>query len=105
MVPEEIPVLYHIVLFQPLPDSPDADWDRLRSAILALPDRINGIVSVSWGPNGSPEGIGRGYERGFVMTFRDAAARDAYLPHPDHLAVIPLIEAIAASTLVFDLPV
>ena len=98
-------MLYHIVLFQPKPESAGADWDRLRTAILALPERIDGIVAVSWGPNVSPEGIGRGYERGFVMTFRDTAARDAYLPHPNHLAVIPLIQALTASTLVYDLAV
>ena len=98
-------MLYHIVLFQPKPESADADWDRLRAAILALPDRIDGIVAVSWGPNVSPEDIGRGYERGFVMTFRDAAARDAYLPHPAHTALFPAIQALSASTLVYDLTV
>ncbi len=40
---------------------------------------------------------------GFVITFADAAARDAYLPHPAHVAVQPLVRAVAAEVLVFDL--
>ena len=37
------------------------------------------------------------------MTFESAAARDIYLPHPDHLAVVPLVHAVAEQVLVFDL--
>lgn len=96
-------MLHHIVLFAPKPDTDPAGWDALQAAILDLPNRIDGIDSVSWGANVSAEGIGRGYETGFVMTFVDTAARDAYLPHPAHLAVIPAIEALVERTLVFDL--
>ena len=96
-------MLYHIVLFEALPDSTLDQWDRLREAILDLPTHIAGIHSVNWGPNASPEGIGQGYDHGFVMVFVDAAARDAYLPHPAHLGVIPAIRAISARTLVYDL--
>ena len=98
-------MLHHIVLFTPKPDTSAEDWAGLREAVLDLPNRIDGIDAVSWGANVSPEGIGQGYETGFVMTFIDAAARDAYLPHPAHLAVIPAIQALADRTLVFDLAV
>jgi hypothetical protein len=98
-------MLYHVVLFQPKPDTDPADWERLREEIEALPGKIDGIVSVSWGANVSPEGIGQGYEQGFVMVFADEAARDAYLPHPAHQAVIPPILALSERTLVYDLPV
>jgi hypothetical protein len=37
------------------------------------------------------------------MTFTDAAARDAYLPHPDHKAVgRDLLRPIVEEVLVFD---
>lgn len=97
-------MLYHIVLFEPRPDSTPAAWDRLREAVLDLPTHIGRIRSVSWGANESPEGLGLGYEHGFVMVFEDEAARNAYLPHPAHMAIIPSIQAISAKTLVFDLP-
>jgi hypothetical protein len=98
-------MLYHIVLFQPKPDTDPLAWERLRADIEALPLKIAGITAVSWGANVSPEGIDQGYTQGFVMTFIDEAARDAYLPHPDHLAVIPTIQALSAQTLVYDMPV
>ncbi len=50
----------------------------------ALPDRIAGIVSFEAGVNNSPENLNRGLTHVFQLTFVDAAARDAYLPHPAH---------------------
>lgn len=97
-------MLHHIVLFEPRPESTPDAWDRLRKAVLHLPTQIAGIRSVSWGMNESPEGLGQGYEHGFIMVFEDEDARNAYLPHPAHTAIIPSIQAIAAKTLVFDLP-
>ena len=97
-------MLHHVVLFEPKPESTSDQWDRLRVAVLDLPKHIGGIRSVTWGANASPEGLGQGYEHGFVMVFEDAAARDAYLPHPAHTGIIPSIQAISARTLVFDLP-
>lgn len=97
-------MLSHIVLFEPRPETTPDAWDRLRDAVLDLPTHIKGIRSVIWGMNESPEGLGQGYEHGFVMVFEDEDARNAYLPHPAHTAIIPSVQAIAAKTLVFDLP-
>ena len=97
-------MLHHIVLFEPKPDSTPGQWHQLRDAVLSLPDQIAGIHSVNWGANASPEGLGQGYEHGFIVVFEDESARDAYLPHPAHVAIIPSIQAISAKTLVFDLP-
>ena len=57
-------------------------WDELA----ALRDVVPGMVDATFGANISPEGLGRGHSHGFVMTFEDAAARDAYLAHPAHQA-------------------
>jgi hypothetical protein len=32
----------------------------------------------------SPEKLDKGFNHVYLLTFQDAAARDAYLPHPDH---------------------
>ena len=96
-------MIQHIVLLQPRPDSTPETLETARQAILALPGQIDGIESVAWGPNVSPEGLAQGYTVGFSMTFTDASARDAYLPHPAHLAVGPAMRAVAERTLVFDL--
>ena len=96
-------MLLHVVLIKPKPDVEDEAVDRLSQVLAGLPRQIPGIVGYHWGANVSPEGIGRGYEYGFVMTFEDAAARDAYLPHPEHVAVRPSMDAVAAEVLVFDI--
>jgi len=95
----------HIVLLRLSVSSDDAAIRRLSTALLTLQDRIPGIVRIAFGANGSQEGLGRGYDLGFVVTFADGAARDAYLPHPEHQAVVLLVEAIADEVLVFDLSV
>lgn len=70
---------------------------------LQLENKIAGIQSVSGGANNSPEGKTHGFDWGFVMTFVDRAARDAYLPHPDHIALgQTLLRPIADDVLVMD---
>ena len=96
-------MLLHVVLIKPKPDVEDEAVDRLSQVLAGLSRQIPGIVGYHWGVNVSPEGIGRGYEYGFVMTFEDAAARDAYLPHPEHAAIRPFMDAVAAEVLVFDI--
>jgi hypothetical protein len=93
----------HVVLLKPKTGATAAQFAALWSALEGLKDRIPGIASVACGPNASPEGLEQGYTQGFVMRFDDAQARDAYLPHPEHQAVIPLVLAVAESVLVFDL--
>ena len=51
-----------------------------------LRTRIPGIVSIEDGRDISTEGLSRGFQRAVVVTFRDRAARDVYLTHPEHVA-------------------
>ncbi len=96
-------VLFHIVLIKPRPEADVAAVERLDQFLCALPRLIPGITDYHWGANVSPEGMGRGYELGFLMTFENAAARDAYLPHPEHRKVGPFMDAVAQEVLVFDI--
>lgn len=48
---------------------------------------FDGLLAFSGGPYSSPEGINRGFNYGFSMDFRDGAARDRYLPSPEHVAI------------------
>jgi hypothetical protein len=94
--------MLHIVLMKTRSSASAKDVAELRSALADLPTAIPGIASFAFGPNISPEGLGREYDLGFVMAFGSKAARDAYLPHPAHLAVVPLVERVAEQVLVFD---
>ena len=51
-----------------------------------LTRKIDGVLSFESGVNNSPEGLNRGLTHVCVITFADEQARDAYLPHPEHLA-------------------
>ena len=62
----------------------DADVAAIFAAITGLKQKIPGILAVSCGKDNSPEGLQKGFTHGFTVDFADAAARDAYLPHPDH---------------------
>src|SRR5438094_9945883 len=83
------------------PEQIDQAFDQL----LELSESIDGIEDYVSGANNSPENLNQGFTHGFVMTFKDAGARDAYLGHPDHdrvkAAVLPNIESV----LIFDFEV
>jgi hypothetical protein len=75
---------------------PDADATAIFAALTSLQQIIPGIISISAGRDVSPEGLQRGATHGFTVDFVDAAARDAYLPHPEHQRVGAMIVAAAA---------
>lgn len=98
-------MVQHIVLLKLKPEVTQAQKTALLKGLKDLQQSgaIPGIEAVSGGDDNSPEGKGHGFDWGFVMTFADAAARDAYLPHPDHKALArDLVRPIAADVLVLD---
>jgi len=88
----------HIALFKFKEGTAQEQIDQALDKILELSESIEGIEDYVCGINNSPEGLNQGFTHGFVMTFSDAAARDAYLTHADHdrvkTAVMPSIESI-----------
>ena len=95
----------HIVLLKPKSGVSDSALAALWVGIQGLQTQIPGIQAIHVGSNTSPEDLDRGFTLGFTVRFNDAAARDAYLPHPEHLAVVPLVLAVADEVLVFDLDI
>lgn len=95
-------MITHIVLISPAPDAA-AELERVGRDAVALADEIPGIVAVDFGPDTSPEDLANGYTHALVVTFVDAAARDAYLPHPAHRAFAARMGAVISSVAVVDL--
>jgi hypothetical protein len=79
----------------------------LFESVAALRQIIPGILDIKYGPNVSPEGLHGGFVDGFAVTFESAEARDAYLIHPEHVAVgeqlVSSTDGGLAGLLVFDL--
>lgn len=88
----------HIALIQFRSGTSQTFIEKVMDELRRLTKIIPGITDFSVGANNSPEGLANGLTHGFVMTFRDPAARDAYLPHPEHekfkAMAVPHIEKV-----------
>lgn len=79
-------VLRHAVFFSFKEESSAADVQSVVDAFAELPSKIDSIIGFQHGTNNSPEGLDDGFTHCFLLTFRDAAGRAEYLPHPAHKA-------------------
>lgn len=74
----------HVVVFKYKPEATPAQIQQVTDAFRALAGSIPGITAFEDGVNDSPEKKNQGFTHVYVLTFESAAARDAYLPHPEH---------------------
>jgi hypothetical protein len=79
-------MIRHIVIFKYRNDATPEQVKTISDAFWALKDRIPGIIGFEAGVNNSPENLNHSFTHIFQLTFTDVAARDAYLPHPEHKA-------------------
>lgn len=74
----------HVVVFKYKASATPEQIEQVTTAFKALKGKIPGIVSFEYGTNNSPEKLNKGFTHVYLLTFTDAAARDAYLPHAEH---------------------
>jgi hypothetical protein len=84
----------HVVVFRYKPDASPEKIQQVTDALVALKDKIPGILAMEHGVNNSPEKLNQGFTHVFQVTFTNAAARDAYLPHPAHKAFGTLLGSL-----------
>lgn len=95
-------VLRHVVLFAFKPSTTPEDIAAIEGAFAALPAQIEAILDFEWGTDVSVEGKAQGFTHCFLVTFRDEAGRDAYLPHPVHSAFGQMVRPHVEKVLVLD---
>ena len=95
-------MIRHILLITFKPDALPADIVAVRAAFLAIPAKVSGVTAVEWGENDSPEGRDDGFTHCVLMTFADEAARQRYLPHPEHDALKAIFRPVLARIIVLD---
>jgi Stress responsive A/B Barrel Domain len=95
-------MLRHVVLIRFKPETAPDRIRAIESAFAALQAKIAGIEALEWGTNCSPEGKDQGFTHCFLLTFASAAARDAYLPHPEHQSFSALLRPYVDQVLVID---
>jgi hypothetical protein len=96
------PALRHVVMFQFKAETTPAQVKEIENAFRALPSKIPGIAGFEWGTNVSPENLAQGFTHCFFLTFKSAADRDAYLPHPAHKAFGAMLKGHIEKVLVVD---
>jgi hypothetical protein len=74
----------HVVIFKYKAGTTPEQIAEVTAAFRGLKDKVPGITAFEDGINNSPEKKNQGFTHAYVLTFTDVAARDAYLPHPDH---------------------
>jgi hypothetical protein len=94
--------LRHVVLFKFKEGTTPGQIKAIEDAFRALPKKIPNIIGFEWGTNVSPENKAKGFTHCFLLTFPDAASRDAYLPHPAHRAFGKVVGPYLDDVLVVD---
>jgi len=99
---EQEKVLRHIVMYKFNDSAAPAQIQEVIDAFGQLPKKINTIVGYEHGTNVSPEGKSEGFTHVFVVTFKTAADRDAYLVHPAHAEYVKVVQGRREKVIVFD---
>ena len=90
--------LRHVVLVQFKKDATKEQVQEVVAEFGAMRKRIDAISGFEWGTDVSVESLAQGFTHCFIVTFKDAKARDVYLPHPVHeefkKLAIPRIEKV-----------
>jgi hypothetical protein len=92
-------MVQHIVLYR-LRAAADAEaLGRTLSKLTAIED----VRELHCGPNSSTVEPAGSFDYGLHVRFDDEAARARYLADPRHLAVVPTVESLTSSLLVFGI--
>jgi Stress responsive A/B Barrel Domain len=94
--------LRHVVLFKFKTDATKEQVQEIVAGFQALPAKIDSIAGFEWGTDVSPEGLADGFTHCFVVTFKDAKGRDAYLPHQAHKDFVSILLPRLENVLVVD---
>jgi hypothetical protein len=92
----------HVVLFKFKDGTKPEQIAAIEKAFRLLPAEIEEIRAFEWGTDMSVEKLADGFTHCFLVTFDDAQARDAYLPHPAHQDFVAQLKPILDKALVID---
>jgi hypothetical protein len=95
----------HIVLWKFKDGTSEDQINKFFDDLLDLSETVPGIDDYVSGSNCSAEAMSQGLTHGFIMTFSDAAARDAYMVHPEHERFKATALTMVDNTIIFDFEV
>jgi hypothetical protein len=94
--------LRHVVAFKFKDTATTEQIKEVEDAFRALKTKIPQIGALEWGTNVSPEKFNKGFTHGFILTFKSAQDRDAYLVHPEHKKFGQLVHPVLDDVFVID---
>ncbi len=95
-------MIRHVLLIKFKEKSEASEIKKLKALFESMPEKVEGVVSVEWGVNDSPENKNQGYTHSVLMTFIDENGRQNYLPHPEHEALKDVFGPLLEDIIVFD---
>ena len=95
-------VLRHIVNLRYKDEATEAQVEEAVNTFLDLKNEIPAIAQLEWGVNDSKEGASKGFTHTFTLTFKDDHAREIYLFHEAHIALVNKIGPLIGDVLVMD---
>lgn len=95
-------MIRHVLFIQFKAQASEADIATSLANFDAIKSKIDGIESVEWGLNMSPEGHNKNYTHCVFMTFSNEAALHHYLPHPEHEVLKAQLGPIMEDIIVLD---
>ena len=92
----------HVVHFKFKAAADKAQIQKVVDEFAALKTKIDAVDSLEWGTNVSPEGLDKGYTHCWIISFKSAKDRDAYLVHPAHKAFVEVLKPVLDDAIVVD---
>lgn len=92
----------HVVIIKFKEDATDKQKAHISKEFAALEKKIPTITGIEWGTNVSPENHAQGYTHCFIVSFKDRAGLDVYLPHEAHGAFVKQLVPVMDKVLVVD---
>ncbi len=95
-------MIRHILLIKFKVSANESQIYELRKLFDSIPSKVEGLLSVEWGLNDSPENKNQGYTHSVLMTFSNEEGHRNYLSHPEHKALQEIFDPLLKDILVFD---
>ncbi len=92
----------HVVCFKFRADVDVEKVKKVEEAFAALKREIPFVQQLEWGNNVSPEKHDKGFTHCWIVTFKDAKDRDAYIVHPAHKAFAGGLKDLVDDAFVLD---
>src|SRR3954447_24092422 len=92
----------HVVHFKFKKEATPEQIKSVVDGFAALKTKIDFVQNIDWGTNMSPEGLDKGFSHCWIVTFKNAKDRDAYIVHPAHQAYVATLKPVLEEAFVVD---